>query len=572
MVSSSLFRRGCFIGNPDIIIKMAERKPLGELLLSKGIIREEDLKKALEEQKKTGVPLGQILIDMGLVSPDVIGKVLGEQYGVSYKKISDILISPDVVNLIPESIVKEKKIFPVRREGDTLEVAILPPVNPLVIDEIRDITGLKIKPFVVTDMEFQRLLNQYFNIKTMASKTLGDVKVEEERERIVPETPIVKFVNSLIEDAINQNASDIHFDPEKEYTRVRYRIDGMLVDVMTVPKGVDDSIISRVKVLSGMDIAEKRRAQDGRFSMKIHGKEYDFRVSSIGTRFGEKLEMRILNKAQVLIELERLGMLPSQQKIFEKIVSKPYGMVLVTGPTGSGKTTTLYSTLNKLNTPEKSIVTIEDPIEYELKGIVQIQVNPKAGITFSTGLRSLLRLDPDIIMVGEIRDLETAKIAFEAALTGHLVLSTIHTNDAPSTLVRLIDLGIEPYLVSSVVIGVVAQRLVRTICPVCKIDYKPSREEMEILFGEVKEDVLLKKGKGCSSCNFTGYKGRTGVFEILPITRRIREIIKGGESSEIIRMEAEREGMISLIEAGFEKVKMGITTLEEVLRVIRLEE
>ena len=486
MVSSSLFRRGCFIGNPDIIKKMAERKPLGELLLSKGIIREEDLKKALEEQKKTGVPLGQILIDMGLVSPDVIGKVLGEQYGVSYKKISDILISPDVVNLIPESIVKEKKIFPVRREGDTLEVAVLPPVNPLVIDEIRDITGLKIKPFVVTDMEFQRLLNQYFNIKTMASKTLGDVKVEEERERIVPETPIVKFVNSLIEDAINQNASDIHFDPEKEYTRVRYRIDGMLVDVMTVPKGVDDSIISRVKVLSGMDIAEKRRAQDGRFSMKIHGKEYDFRVSSIGTRFGEKLEMRILNKAQVLIELERLGMLPSQQKIFEKIVSKPYGMVLVTGPTGSGKTTTLYSTLNKLNTPEKSIVTIEDPIEYELKGIVQIQVNPKAGITFSTGLRSLLRLDPDIIMVGEIRDLETAKIAFEAALTGHLVLSTIHTNDAPSTLVRLIDLGIEPYLVSSVVIGVVAQRLVRTICPVCKIDHKPSREEMEILFGEVK--------------------------------------------------------------------------------------
>lgn len=553
---------------------MEKRKKLGEILLEKGIITEEQLKEALLEQQKTGVSLGQILIDRGLISPGVLGEILSEQSGIDYKKVSEIYISPDSINLIPESVIKEKKVFPIKKEGDTLEVAILPPVNPLVLDDVKAITGLKIKPIIVTDTEFQRLLNQYFNIKTMANKTLGGIKREErENELVLVETPIVKFVNTVITDAINQNSSDIHFDPYTEYTRVRYRIDGMLQDVMNIPSGIDDQVISRIKILAGMDIAEKRRPQDGRFSMKVNEKEYDFRVSSIGTRFGEKLDIRILNKAKVLIELSRLGMNEKQQKVFEKIVKNPYGMVLVTGPTGSGKTTTLYSTLNKLNTPEKSIFTIEDPVEYDLPGVIQMQINPKAGITFSTGLRSILRLDPDIIMVGEIRDIDTAKIAVEAALTGHLVFSTLHTNDAPSTLVRLLDIGIEPYLISSVMIGVVAQRLVRTICPSCKIDYVPPKDELSLVFGKIpQEEVRFKRGKGCGECNYTGYRGRTGIFEVLPVTKRLKDLIKARESTDVIRFEAEKEGMITLIQAGFEKVKNGITTLEEVLRVIRTEE
>jgi len=553
---------------------MEKKQKLGEILLEKGIITEEQLKEALQEQEKTGISLGQILIDRGLISPGVLGDILSEQFGIEYKKVSEIYISPDSVNLIPESVIKDKKVFPIKKEEDTLEVAILPPVNPIVLDDIRAMTGLKIKPLIVTDTEFQRLLNQYFNIKTVVSKTLQGLKREERiDETLAVETPIVKFVNTVITDAINQNSSDIHFDPFFDYTRVRYRIDGMLQDIMNIPAGVDNQVLSRIKILAGMDIAEKRRPQDGRFSMKINDKDYDFRVSSIGTRFGEKLEIRILNKARVLIELSRLGMNENQRKIYEKIIKNPYGMVLVTGPTGSGKTTTLYATLNKLNTPEKSIFTIEDPVEYDLPGVIQMQVNPKAGITFSSGLRSILRLDPDIIMVGEIRDIDTAKIAVEAALTGHLVLSTLHTNDAPSTLVRLLDIGIEPYLISSVMIGVVAQRLVRTICPSCKIDYTPSKDELLTLFGQIPdEEIKLKRGKGCGECGYTGYRGRTGIFEILPVTEKLKDLIKARESTDVIRFEAEKIGMIPLLTSGFEKVKEGITTIEEVLRVIRMEE
>lgn len=552
---------------------MPSKKLLGEILIEKGLITQEQLEKALEEQKKTGYPLGQILIDSGLITPDVLGEILSEQYGIEYKQVLEIYISPDSINLIPESIIREKKVFPIKKVDDTLEVAILPPINPIVLDDIREITGLKIKPVIITDSEFQRLLNQYFNIKTFASKTFQEIKKEEkELSEVIIETPIVKFVNNVISDAIRQNASDIHFDPQQGFTRVRYRVDGMLFDVMNIPYGVVDQVISRLKILGGMDIAEKRRAQDGRFSTIIDDKEYDFRVSSIGTRYGEKIEVRILNKAKVLIELNRLGMNSEQQKIYEKIIKNPYGMVLVTGPTGSGKTTTLYATLNKLNSPEKSIFTIEDPIEYNLPGVIQMQINPKAGINFSSGLRSILRLDPDIIMVGEIRDLETASVAIEAALTGHLVLSTLHTNDAPSTLVRLIDIGIEPYLISSVIVGVVAQRLVRTICPSCKIEYTPTKEELKLVFGEISnKEVKFKRGKGCPNCNYTGFKGRIGVFEVMPISKNLRNLIMAKESADFIKAEAEKEGMVSLIKAGFEKVIDGITTVDEVLRVIRIE-
>ena len=554
---------------------MEQRKKLGEILLEKGLITEEQLKEVLLEQQKTGISLGQILIDRGLITPNILGEILSKQLNIEYKKVSEIYISPDSINLIPENIIKDKKVFPIKKENDTLEVAILPPINPVILDDIKELTGLKIKPIIVTDNEFQRLLNQYFNIKTMASKTLQGLRREEkEVDTITVETPIVKFVNTIINDAINQNASDIHFDPNIIGTRVRYRIDGMLQDIMNIQSGIDDQVISRIKIMGGMDIAEKRRPQDGRFSMKINEKEFDFRVSSVGTRFGEKLEIRILNKTKVLIELSRLGMNEKQQIIFEKIIRNPYGMVLVTGPTGSGKTTTLYATLNKLNSPERSIFTIEDPVEYNLPGVIQMQINPKAGITFSSGLRNILRLDPDIIMVGEIRDLDTAKVSIEAALTGHLLLSTLHTNDAPSTLVRLIDIGIEPYLISSVLVGVVAQRLVRTICPSCKVEYKPTKEELNLVFGEKRPDadIKFKRGKGCGDCNYTGYKGRIGVFEVLPITKNLKNLIISKESNDFIANEARKEGMMTLLEAGFEKVIQGITTVEEVLRVIRIEE
>lgn len=554
---------------------MEQRKKLGEILLEKGLITEEQLKEVLLEQQKTGISLGQILIDRGLITPNILGEILSTQLGIEYKKVSEIYISPDSINLIPENIIKDKKVFPIKKENETLEIAILPPINPVILDDIKELTGLKIKPIIVTDNEFQRLLNQYFNIKTMASKTLQGLRREEkEVDTITVETPIVKFVNTIINDAINQNASDIHFDPNIVGTRVRYRIDGMLQDIMNIQSGIDDQVISRIKIMGGMDIAEKRRPQDGRFSMKINEKEFDFRVSSVGARFGEKLEIRILNKTKVLIELSRLGMNEKQQIRFEKIIRNPYGMVLVTGPTGSGKTTTLYATLNKLNSPERSIFTIEDPVEYNLPGVIQMQINPKAGITFSSGLRNILRLDPDIIMVGEIRDLDTAKVSIEAALTGHLLLSTLHTNDAPSTLVRLVDIGIEPYLISSVLVGVVAQRLLRTICPSCKVEYKPTKEELNLVFGEKRQDaeIKFKRGKGCGDCNYTGYKGRIGVFEVLPITKNLKNLIISKESSDFIANEARKEGMMTLLEAGFEKVILGITTVEEVLRVIRIEE
>lgn len=554
---------------------MEQRKKLGEILLEKGLITEEQLKEALLEQQKTGISLGQILIDRGLITPNVLGETLSKQLNIEYKNVSEIYISPDSINLIPENIIKDKKVFPIKKENETLEVAILPPINPVILDDIKELTGLKIKPIIVTDNEFQRLLNQYFNIKTMASKTLQGLKIEEkEVDKITVETPIVKFVNTILNDAINQNASDVHFDPNIVGTRVRYRIDGMLQDIMNIQSGIDDQVISRIKIMGGMDIAEKRRAQDGRFSMKINGKEFDFRVSSVGTRFGEKLEIRILNKTKVLIELSRLGMNEKQQIAFEKIIRNPYGMVLATGPTGSGKTTTLYATLNKLNSPERSIFTIEDPVEYNLPGVIQTQINPKAGITFSSGLRNILRLDPDIIMVGEIRDLDTAKVSIEAALTGHLVLSTLHTNDAPSAIVRLIDIGIEPYLISSVLVGVVAQRLLRTVCPSCKVEYKPTKDELALVFKEKRQEdkIKFKRGKGCADCNYTGYKGRIGVFEVLPITKNLKNLIISKESSDFIANEARKEGMMTLLEAGFEKVMQGVTTVEEVLRVIRIEE
>lgn len=551
-----------------------KEKPLGQLLLEAGYITEEDLKKALEEQKATKSPLGQILLESGLISPQTLGRFLSAQSGISYKKLSDITITPEVIGLLPEDLIKSKKVLPFRLVEDTLEVAILPPVNPITLDKVREMTAYKVKPYLVTDIEFQQFLNRYFDLKSTTEETFGSVQLEEKKEEeIAEDTPTVRFVNTLLRDAISQNASDIHLDPTTDNTRVRYRLDGMLNDMMEIPLSVSDSVIARIKILAGMDIAEKRRPQDGRFSIEFNGKVYDFRVASMETRHGEKVCIRLLKKAQILIDLSRLGMLEEQYSLFQKVIKRPHGLILSTGPTGSGKTTTLYATLNKINSPTKSIFTIEDPVEYELPGIMQTQINPKAGITFDKGIRSVLRLDPDIVMVGEIRDLDTARTVVEGALTGHLVLSTLHTNDAPSAVVRLVELGVEPFLVASTIACVVAQRLVRTICLSCKEDYEASEEEIKLLFSTPPpRPVILKRGTGCPLCNHTGYQGRTGIYEILPISRNLRSLITGTESSEFLRKTAETEGMISLLEAAFIKVRKGITTLEEVFRVVPPED
>lgn len=551
------------------------KKPLGQLLLETGYITDNDLKRALSEQKNTGAPLGQILVEMGILSPQVLGQLLADQEGITYRKVLGIPLSLEVIQLLPEETIKDKKIFPLIITDGILEVAVLPPINPLVLDNVREITGYKIRTYLVTDIEFQQLLNQYFNIKTTSAKTLKgtDIFVEEEVAPVATDTPVVKFTDSLITDAISNNASDIHLDPTPEGIRIRYRVDGMLSDVMNITSGIEEAVISRFKVLGGMDIAEKRRSQDGRFSYEINGKTYDFRIASTDSKHGEKISIRILRKAQIMIELSRLGMPENTLKEYEKLITRPYGVILAVGPTGSGKTTTLYSTLNKIKNPTKSFFTIEDPVEYELPGIVQTQVNLKAGITFAGGVRSVLRLDPDIIMVGEVRDADTAKAVVESALTGHLVFSTLHSNDAPSTIIRLLEIGVEPFLVASSVIGIVAQRLIRTICPSCKEEYLASSEEVKLLYKTTLLDaVRLWKGTGCSACNFTGYRGRTGVYEILTINKSLRDAIIRKDSASVLRQIALDSGMTSMLENGFGKVKSGQTTIEEILRVVGLEE
>ncbi|MBT9174930.1 MAG: putative type II secretion system protein HxcR [candidate division WS2 bacterium] len=551
------------------------KKPLGQLLLETGYITDNDLRRALSEQKNTGAPLGQILVEMGILSPQVLGQILADQEGLTYRKVLGIPLSLEVIQLLPEETIKDKKIFPLKITDGILEVAVLPPINPLVLDNVKEITGYKIRTFLVTDIEFQQLLNQYFNIKTSSDKTLKgvDIYVEEEVTPVSVDTPVVKFTDSLITDAISNNASDIHFDPTPEGIRIRYRVDGMLSDVMNITSGIEEAVISRFKVLGGMDIAEKRRSQDGRFSYEVNGKTYDFRIASTDSKHGEKISIRILRKAQIMIELSRLGMPENTLREYEKLIIRPYGVILAVGPTGSGKTTTLYSTLNKISNPTKSFFTIEDPVEYELPGIIQTQVNLKAGLTFASGVRSVLRLDPDIIMVGEVRDADTAKAVVEGALTGHLVFSTLHANDAPSTIIRLLEIGVEPFLVASSVIGVVAQRLIRTICLFCKEEYPASPEEVALLYKTVPLDsVMLWRGTGCSACNFTGYRGRTGVFEILTINKSLRDAIIRKDSASVLRQIALDSGMTSMLENGFGKVKSGQTTIEEILRVVPLEE
>jgi type IV pilus assembly protein PilB len=559
---------------------------LGQLLVENHLITEEQLQKALELQSREGGRLGSNLIKLGYLTEEKLVSFLSQQYGVPAINLSEYKIDPSLTKFIPIEVAQKYLIFPVARVGATLTVAMVDPSNVFAIDDVKFMTGYNVEPVVAAESSIRNAIAQYYG-QTSALQTaveslnLKDDElldfVQEETEEIdiselkqaVEEAPVVKLVNLILTEAINKGASDIHLEPYEKTFRVRYRIDGVLYDVMKPPPKLKAALSSRIKIMSQLDIAERRLPQDGRIKLKIKGREVDLRVSTLPTLFGEKIVMRILDKSSLVLDLTKLGFEEKALKDFNEAIHAPYGMVLVTGPTGSGKTTTLYSALNTINTVGVNIMTAEDPVEYNLMGINQVQVKEEIGLTFASALRSFLRQDPDIVMVGEIRDFETAEIAVKAALTGHLVLSTLHTNDAPSTISRLLNMGIEPFLVSASVILILAQRLCRRICKNCKEEEKISKAAL-INIGFTEEEVETVKcyrGKGCSACNDTGYKGRIALYEVMPVKEEIKELILEGASANEIRKTAIRLGMNTLRRSGLNKIKEGITTVEEVLRV-----
>ncbi len=561
---------------------LVRREALGGILVRMGFLNEAQLQHALEVQGRTGERLGRILVRMGLITEEDLAKAIGVQWGYPYVSLSSTPVDPEVVRLVPQHIASRHKVLAFGRNGDRLLVALVDPLNLLALDDVRLVTGMDVEARITTEDELMQAINKYYHVGTIFEQAVvteeeaaGDEEVSLDRLReMVDEAPVVKLVNVILDQAIREGASDVHIEPHRNGLHVRYRIDGVLHDVMSPPKNLKAALVSRIKIVANLDIAERRKPQDGRIHLKVDGREIDLRVSTLPTMFGEKVVMRILDQSNALISLNRLGMASDVQATWEELASKPYGMILVTGPTGSGKTTTLYATLSKINTLDKNIITVEDPVEYQLPRINQVQVNPKAGLTFATGLRSILRQDPDVIMVGEIRDRETAEIAVQAALTGHLVLSTLHTNDAPSAFTRLVDMGIEPFLITSSVIGVLAQRLARQICAKCKEAYRPPREAVRRLSEELAEveDLVLYRGAGCEYCRQTGYKGRTGVYELLVVTDRIRELVVRRASANEIREAARAEGFRTMRDDGIRKVLEGVTTIEEILRVVYVTE
>lgn len=551
-----------------------------DILLKKGILTDEQLDAARKEVQKTGVPLENAIIRLGFITQEDMAKVVADEVGIPYMDLTEYIIDPEVIKYIPEQLAKQYKIVPLFKIGNSLTIAVKDPLDIISMDEIRRKTGFNVIDTVLsTEKSIDYAINQYYGISggleevvKEISKKEGPISEEISTERlgeIASEVPVVKLANMLITDAVKDRASDIHIEPEEEFLRIRYRIDGILHEITKFPRSLHSPLVSRIKVLSKLDIAERRKPQDGRFIMKMQNMDLDVRVSIFPTTHGENVVLRLLNKETAFLRLTELGMSQNVFKRYDALIRQPHGIILVTGPTGSGKTTTLYASLSTINSIERNIITIEDPIEYELPLIRQTQVNPKIGITFSSGLRSILRQDPDIIMVGEIRDKETADIAIQAALTGHLVFSTLHTNDAPSAVTRLIEMGVEPFLISSTVIGVLAQRLVRVICDKCKEEYRPSGDILKNLGIETEGSFF--HGKGCKNCKGTGFWGRTGLFELFIPDTRIKNAVAEKVSSEELHRLAVENGMVVLYQDGLKKVRDGVTTIEEVLRVTKEE-
>ncbi|UCD15786.1 MAG: Flp pilus assembly complex ATPase component TadA [Candidatus Omnitrophota bacterium] len=548
---------------------MAEKMGVIELLLKQGLITRQQVNKAEEEVKRTGLTIESALEKLGIITEEDIAAVRAQSYGIPYMDLKDYIIDGEVIKLIPEDLARKHKVTPLFKIGGSrLTVAMVNPQDIMVIDIIRKVSGIDfIETVLSTEKGIQRILDSYYSVIGSFDeivKSIEKADITTPAEAGAQEAPVIKLVNILIMEAYKSRASDIHVEPEKDTVRVRYRIDGILYEKHVFSNKLRNAVISRIKILSNMDIAESRRPQDGKVRMKLADKDLDIRVSTFPTVHGENVVMRLLDKTSVLLGLKDLGFSQSILEDFTNLIRRPNGIILVTGPTGSGKTTTLYAAVTAISSMEKNIITIEDPVEYELPLIRQTQVNPKAGVTFANGMRSILRQDPDVIMVGEIRDKETAEIAIQAALTGHLVFSTLHTNDASAALTRMLDRGVESFLASSSIIGVLAQRLVRVICSDCKEEYRLGKEELKSL-GLLK----LYRGKGCSKCMNTGYKGRVGIFELLVVDDNIRKLINARAPGDEIRKQALKTGMVSLKESGLQKVRQAITTIEEVLRVTR---
>lgn len=558
-----------------IVWKKKERKKLGDMLVEANKISKEQLIKSLEEQIETKEKLGQVLIKNRLISEDELINFLSDQMNIKKIDLNQFDISEEVIKLIPKDVAEKYNLIGFKEEYGILCVAMSDPTNLFAIDDLRFITQKNIQTFITKNDSIKRAIDKYYK-KQENEETLEDLKKEYEIEEIeegnleeqseVTNAPTVRLTNSILTQAIDMKASDIHVEPFEKTVIVRYRIDGALNEIMNIPKTAYPAVSTRIKIMSGMNIAEKRIPQDGRIQMKVNGLTYDFRVNSLPTIYGEKIVIRILDRNASLIEREKLGFTENENKAIDVILRQPNGILLVTGPTGSGKTTTLYSFLKEINTPDKNIITIEDPIEYMLDRINQVQVNTKAGLTFAAGLRSMLRQDPDIIMVGEIRDEETAQIAVRASITGHFVLSTLHTNDAPSTITRLIDMGLESYLVADAVVGIIAQRLVRRICPYCKEQVMSSQWENEVL--GLSQSLPIYRAAGCEHCNNTGFKGRAAVHEVLLMNNEIKRVVEKQEPIEVIKECAIKNGMSTLFENCRELVLKGVTTVNEMVKVV----
>lgn len=559
------------------------KEKLGKIILDKGLISETQLREAEELQKKTGEKLSKILVKQGIIEEKKLIGALGEHLGIPPIDLTKLKIDGEVIELVPQNVCEFYSIIPVAKIGNALSVAMSDPLNVFAIDDIKLMTGMEIVPTIASEGDILEVLKHYYASKSGMTEVVDDVEDVESQEKKSDEmdldkltaegdeAPVVKIVNIILKEAIEGKASDIHIEPFEHAISIRYRIDGVLHPRVSPPKALQNAIISRMKIMAKLDISERRLPQDGRFRIKLKGKNIDFRFSTLPCVFGEKIVMRILDKSSLNLDLAKLGFSPSSLAIFQEGLRRSYGMVLVTGPTGSGKTTTLYSALSQLNKPEHNIITVEDPVEYQLQGINQVQCNSEIGLTFAACLRSILRQDPDIIMIGEIRDFETADIGVKAALTGHLVLSTLHTNDAPGAIARLDDMGIEPFLIATSVVCIQAQRLARKICSKCK---EPVPIDREVLMrSQLPEkyyddpNFITYKGKGCRACSNTGYSGRLSTVEVFAITDEIRKLIVLRKSGDIIKKAAIEHGMLTLRMAALKHVIDGLVPLEEALRI-----
>ena len=552
-------------------------KQLGSILLEEGMLTEDQLMDAIDAQQQRGQSLGRTLVELGLISEAQLVRALASQVGMQFVELADYPVDRAAVASVPATVCRRHTALPIAMNDGIMTVAMSNPGNVVAVDDFRTMTGMQVIPVVAVHDDVLAAIDRYCradseleNLQDSLEEAENELDRAEVGDVIADDAPIVRFVNLIITQAIQDRASDIHIEPAEKDLRIRYRIDGVLHEMQRASKSIQNGVISRIKIMSDIDIAERRKPQDGRLSVSHQGRKIDLRVATLPTVWGEKVVMRVLDNTTATLDLEDLGIRPENYAIYQSSFSKPYGMILVTGPTGSGKSTTLYATLNQISRPEVNVITVEDPVEYRIGGSNQVQVNPKAGLTFAAALRSILRADPDVVLVGEIRDGETAQIAIEAALTGHLVLSTLHTNDAPSAITRLIEMDIEPFLVGSAIDCVVAQRLARRLCTKCREEYEPTPAEV-LRFDPTHAGPMptLHRSVGCSACSNTGYRGRLALHEIMPVTEEIERLAVARASSAEITRAAHAAGMVSLIEDGWRKVQDGLTTVEELLRVAK---